>query len=58
MQIVAEFSPMNWGLKGFYDVILRNCNFSDILPEITLLGLFFITMLSLAIYYEKMKNAI
>jgi len=58
MQIVAEFSPMNWGLKGFYDVILRNCNFSDILPEITLLGLFFITMLSLAIYYDKMKNAI
>jgi len=58
MQIIAEFSPMNWGLKGFYDVILRNCNFSDILPEITLLGLFFITMLSLAIYYDKMKNAI
>lgn len=58
MQVVAEFSPMNWGLKGFYDVILRNCNFSDILPEITLLGLFFITMLSLAIYYDKMKNAI
>jgi len=58
MQVVAEFSPMNWGLKGFYDVILRNCTFSDILPEISLLGLFFIVMLALSIYYENLRNAV
>ncbi len=58
MQIIAKISPMNWGLNGFYDVILRNGKFIDILPEISLLGLFFIVLLSISIYYDKIKNAV
>jgi len=58
MQIIAKISPMNWGLNGFYDVILRNGKFIDILPEISLLGLFFIILLSISIYYDKIKNAV
>jgi len=42
MQIIAESSPMNWGLNAFYDVLLRNGSILEILPEISLLFLFFI----------------
>lgn len=46
MQNVAGFSPMNWGLEGYLDIILRQGKFLDILPEIgklfTLGLLFFI----------------
>ncbi len=58
MQIIAKISPMNWGLNGFYDVILRNAKFTDILPEISLLALFFIIMLGISIYYDKLKSAV
>jgi len=58
MQLIAVISPMNWGLNCFYDVIIRSGNFVDVLPEISLLGLFFISMLMISIYYDKAKNAI
>ncbi len=58
MQIIAKLSPMNWGLNAFFDVILRNGNFADILPEIALLGFFFILLAGSAFYYEKIKNAV
>ncbi|MCF6297184.1 MAG: ABC transporter permease [Flavobacteriaceae bacterium] len=58
MQILAKISPMNWGLNGFYDVIIRNGSFIDILPEISLLGLFFIIMVIISIYYDKVKNTV
>ena len=58
MQIIAKLSPMNWGLNAFFDVILRNGNFADILPEITLLGFFFVLLTGSAYYYEKLKNAV
>lgn len=58
MQVVAKLSPMNWGLNGFYDVIIRNGEFEDIIPEISLLGLFFLSMIFISIYYDKVKNAV
>lgn len=58
MQIIAKLSPMNWGLSGFYDVIIRNGSFVDILPEISLLGLFFIILVMISIYYDKAKNTV
>ena len=58
MQIIAKLSPMNWGLNAFFDVILRNGNFADILPEIALLGFFFILLTGSAYFYEKLKNAV
>jgi ABC-2 type transport system permease protein len=57
MQIFAVISPMNWGLNGFYDVIIRSGSVTDVLPEIGLLGLFFISMLMISIFYDKAKNA-
>lgn len=58
MQFIAKASPMNWGLEAFYDVLLRNANLSDILPNLGLLFLFFILTTSIALYYEKKKRAV
>ena len=58
MQIIAESSPMNWGLNAFYDVLLRNGSILDILPEISLLFLFFIITTTIALLYDKKKRAV
>ena len=58
MQIIARSSPMNWGLEGFYDVLLRNGGFAEILPEIGLLFLFFIITISIALLYDKKKRSV
>ncbi len=58
MQIVAQSSPMNWGLNAFYDVLLRNGSIISILPEISLLFLFFIITTTIALQYDKKKRAV
>lgn len=58
MQLFARISPMNWGLNCFYDVIIRDNSFIGILPEILLMGIFFVLMLFIAIYYDKAKNTV
>lgn len=58
MQYVSHISPMNWGLNAFYDVLLRNGNLVEILPEINLLLLFFILTITIAIGYDKKKRAV
>ena len=58
MQLISNLSPMNWGLNGFYDVFLRNASFMEILPEISLLFLFFIITTIISIFYNEKKNAV
>ena len=58
MQTLSNISPMNWGLNAFYDVFLRNSRLLDIVPEITLLFLFFIVTTLIAIVYNEKKNAV
>lgn len=58
MQLFAQISPMNWGLNCFYDVIIRDNSFVEIMPELLLLGLFFVGMLAISIYYDKAKNSV
>lgn len=58
MQLLSKISPMNWGLEAFYDVFLRNVRFVKILPEISLLLLFFILTLIIAILYNRNQNAV
>jgi ABC-2 type transport system permease protein len=58
MQIIAQSSPMNWGLNAFYDVLLRNATILDILPEISLLFLFFLITITFALLYDKKKRAV
>jgi ABC-2 type transport system permease protein len=58
MQIVAQSSPMNWGLEAFYDVLLRNATLLDLVPELFLLAAFFVVTTTLALLYDKKKRAV
>jgi len=58
MQVLSNFSPMNWGLNAYYDVFLRNSSFIEIVPEITTLFLFFIVTTVISIIYNEKKNAV
>ena len=58
MQVLSNLSPMNWGLNAFYDVFLRNVGLMGILPDITLLFLFFILTTSISIIYNERKNVV
>lgn len=58
MQIIAQSSPMNWALNAFYDVLLRQASFTDILSNLALLFLFFIITITLALLFEFKKRAV
>lgn len=58
MQLLSKISPMNWALEAFYDVFLRNANWVSILPEISLLLLFFVLTITAAIFYYRNENAV
>ncbi|REC74199.1 ABC transporter permease [Chryseobacterium elymi] len=58
MQTVAKFSPMNWGLNAYYDVILRNSGITGIAKELAFLFAFYIAMVAISIFYERKQNAV
>lgn len=58
MQHVAKFSPMNWGLNAYYDIILRNSGIGNIGKELALLFAFYIAMVAISIFYERKQNAV
>lgn len=58
MQTVSKFSPMNWGLNAYYDIILRNVGISQVLPGVGLLLLFYIVTVLIALIYERKKHSI
>lgn len=58
MQTVAKFSPMNWGLNAYYDIILRNSGIAGIAKELALLLVFYVVMVSISIFYERKRHNI
>ena len=58
MQAISNLSPMNWGLNAFYDVFLRNVGLVELVPEISLLFLFFLGTTLIAILYNDKKNSV
>ena len=58
MQKVAVFSPMNWGITAFYDIILRNGTLADIAKELLLLFWFFAATFMLSVWINKRNNLI
>ncbi|MDR6465553.1 ABC transporter permease [Chryseobacterium sediminis] len=58
MQTVAKFSPMNWGLNAYYDIILRNSGIGGIAKELVFLFLFYIATVAISIFYERKQNAV
>lgn len=57
MQLLATLSPMNWGLEGMLDVLLRHGDLADVTPWVTRLALFGgITMLlASAMFLRRIK---
>lgn len=58
MQKVAVFSPMNWGITAFYDIILRNGSLMDISKELLFLFLFFVGTFMISVWINKRNNLI
>lgn len=58
MQKIAAFSPMNWGLNAYYDIILRNSGLGEIAKELIFLFLFYIAMVIISLLYERKQNAV
>jgi len=58
MQSVAKFSPMNWGLNAYYDIILRNTGICGIAKELIFLFLFYLAMVGMSLIYERKQNAV
>lgn len=56
MRSISKLSPLNWGLNGFYDVILRNENMFDIFPYIAALLLFFLACICTAFFINRYKK--
>ena len=56
MKTISQFSPLNWGLNGFYEILIRNGSFIDILPECAYsLGFATICTVSALFYHKKKK---
>jgi ABC-2 type transport system permease protein len=50
---LSSFSPLNWGLNGFYDILVRNVGFAGVIHyEISMLAFALVSLL-VAIYYHK-----
>ncbi|MCY0976422.1 ABC transporter permease [Chryseobacterium wangxinyae] len=58
MQKIAQFSPMNWGLNAYYDIILRNSGIGEIAKELIFLFLFYIAMVTVSLLYERKQNSV
>ena len=58
MQTIAKFSPMNWGLNAYYDIILRNSGIGGIAKELLFLLLFYFATVAISIFYERKQNAV
>lgn len=55
---VSHVSPLNWGLNGFYDILIRGAGLQDILPEMLYLLFFSAGCLLLSLYYQRLRKDI
>ena len=58
MQKISLFSPLSWGLNAFLDVFIRGGNLRSVLPDITLLMLFFLVTMLMAWFNLSRKGRI
>ncbi len=53
---IAQWSPLNWSLQGYYDIVLKADTINQLGGVILKLGLFFVLNLGIAVIYGKRKN--
>lgn len=56
VQLLSSFSPLNWGLTGFYKIFIKDLSLIHILPQAALLSGFFLLMMVGAVSYEKVHR--
>jgi ABC-2 type transport system permease protein len=56
MQTISTFSPLNWGLEGFYTIFLRGGGFPEIMKHLMLLIGFFILTVGVAFQYRRIRR--
>ena len=56
MQVISKVSPLNWGIEGFYNILVRGLPLHDSIGDMFLLTMFFIvTMAASVLIYSKWK---
>jgi len=55
-RVFSSASPMNWGLNGFYDILVRNASLTDVLPYGIWLILFSLFCVLISLYYHKFRK--
>jgi len=53
MRKISAFSPLNWGVNGYYNVFLRNASLMDVMPEILKLMAFFVFCIAMGVWFRK-----
>jgi ABC-2 type transport system permease protein len=53
MRSISEISPMNWSIQGYYNVFLRSSGFTEILPEFSMLMIFYGCCTLLSLFFRK-----
>lgn len=55
MRTIAEFSPLNWALDGFYGLFLRGEGIIDVMGAITKLLIFFVACVVISVFVSRKK---
>lgn len=55
MQSIAELSPLNWALNGFYELFIKDGNWSDIQSNVLKLAVFSVLSLISSFYIYRTK---
>ncbi len=53
---ISVASPLNWGLNGFYDILVRNAHLADVIQYGLYMILFSLGCLLIALYYHKLRQ--
>jgi ABC-2 type transport system permease protein len=53
---ISHISPLNWGLNGFYDILVRNALLADVLHYALWLFLFAAACIVVALVYQKSRK--
>lgn len=56
MRSVSAISPLNWAIKGYYDIFLRGGGLLQIAPQVVKLLLFFLATVSLTAVYHSIRK--
>ena len=56
MQQIANVSPLNWALKGYYELFIKGGDWSSIKIQVYKLSLFFILSVFVSYYFHQLKR--